>query len=157
MKHGNSNTHPPTTALKIHPQSNGFFFLFASLHFNSIQNQPASIWHTLNNYQIPNPVPVICGIKRAPRTKYGIKAVLLDIRCMGWARSVFSNTLNLHVSLRAKERVSHSYKGKLSLPILHICILSHIAISLSLSLFLSVFCAANVLKHFSVFSTLVTF
>jgi hypothetical protein len=42
--------------------------------------------------------------------------------------------------------------------ILYICILSHIAISLSFSLFLSVFCAAcQCLKHFSVFSTLVTF
>jgi hypothetical protein len=49
------------------------------------------------------------------------------------------------------------FLGSWKCVILYICILSHIAISFSLSLFLSVFCAAcQCLKHFLAFSTLVT-
>jgi hypothetical protein len=88
MKHGKPNTHPPTTALKIHPQSNGFWF--ASLHFNSIQNEPASIRHTLNNYQVPNPVSVnVSDIKRALRTEYGVNPWLnsFTILCINSVRT----------------------------------------------------------------------
>jgi hypothetical protein len=109
------NTEIPTPTLQ-QPLSkhipNHMFFLFAPLHLNSIQKQPASICHTLNNYQIPNPVLVI---SLALNGHQELNTALMLFYWIYTAWVGHANTLSLHVYLGVKEQVSHSYRGKLSL------------------------------------------